>query len=157
MKPDIDTTSSVSILGDRKITQSNNIAAVFLLRNDGAALLQLRDDKPSLRNAAKWVPPGGAVESCETLEMAAKRELREETDYDCHEIYWLTSFEDQVIGWPSYTLSVFWGPYDGVQPVHCHEGQDLRFVRRQQVSQYDIPSRLLPLWDQALKKAKIKV
>ena len=141
----------------KKIIQSNNIAAVFLLRKDGAALLQLRDDKPGLRNASKWVPPGGAVEPGETLEAAAKRELREETGYCCHQLHWLTSFEDQVEGWPPYTLSIFLGFYDGVQPVHCHEGQDLRFVERQQASQYDIPLPLLPLWDQALKEAKIIV
>jgi len=151
-KPDIGKNNSES--EDEKIIQSNNIAAVFLLKKDGAALLQLRDDKPGLRHPAKWVPPGGGVEAGETLEMAAKREFLEETDYDCHELYWLTSFKDQVAGWPPYTLSVFWGIYDGVQPVCCHEGQELKFVKRQHASQYDIPPRLLPLWDHAIESAK---
>ena len=35
------------------------VSAVILLRDDGAALMQHRDDKPGLRNAGMWVPPGG--------------------------------------------------------------------------------------------------
>ena len=65
------------------------------------------------------------------------------------------SFEDEVEGWPPYTLTVFWGAYDGKQAVRCREGQDLRFVRREDAPRYDIPPQLLPLWDQALAKAGI--
>ena len=157
MKPNENTIKFNFDAQNEKIIQSDNIAAVFLLRKDGAALLQLRDDKPGLREAGKWVPPGGGVESGETLEMAAKREFFEETDYDCHCLHWLTSFENKVEGWPPYTLSFFWQIYDGVQSFHCYEGQDLQFVKRQQASQYDIPLQLLPLWDQILKEAKITV
>jgi len=154
LKADEDTRNDNRSFQEEKLLQSNNIAAVFLLRTDGAALLQLRDDKPGLRHAAKWVPPGGGVESGETLEMAAKRELCEETEYFCSEIHWLISFEDQVKGWPPYTLSIFWGIYDGNQSVQCHEGQDLQFVKRQDAPAYDIPPQLLPLWDHAIEAAK---
>lgn len=137
--------------------QSSNIAAVFLLRADGAALLQLRDDKPGLRNAAKWVPPGGGVEDCECLMEAAARELLEETEYTSRDLNWLVTFEDKVEGWLPYTLSVFWEIYDEAQTVCCHEGQDLQFVKRQRADLYDIPPQLLSLWDQALGQAEIVI
>ena len=139
---------------DEKIIQSNNIATVFLLRKDGGALLQLRDNKPGLREAGRWVPPGGGIELGESAEVAAQRELLEETEYDCDELHFLTSFEQQIEGWSPYKLSVFWGIYDGKQSVQCHEGQDLRFVKRQHAPQYKISTKLLYLWDQALKDAK---
>jgi hypothetical protein len=36
------------------------VCGVVLLRADGAALLQLRDDKPEIRDPGIWVFPGGA-------------------------------------------------------------------------------------------------
>ena len=33
------------------------VAAVFLLRDDGAVLLQHRDDKPDISHPGQWVPP----------------------------------------------------------------------------------------------------
>jgi 8-oxo-dGTP pyrophosphatase MutT (NUDIX family) len=138
--------------GDARIIQSKTVAAVFLLRDDGAALLQHRDDKPELRNANKWVPPGGAVEPGESLEAAAKREMFEETEYSCDQLFWLKTFDDHVDGWPPYSLTVFWGIYDGQQALHCHEGQELKFVKRELASEYGVPVQLILLWDQALAK-----
>ncbi len=97
---------------------------------------------------------GGGIEPDESLEVAAKRELLEETEYNCDELHLLTSFDHQLEGWSPYKLSVFWGIYDGKQSLQCHEGQDLRFVERQHAPQYDISTKLLSLWDQALKDAK---
>ena len=59
----------------------DRVGAVFLLRKDGAALLQLRDEKPGLRHAGKWVPPGGHAEDWEKIEDCASREFYEETNY----------------------------------------------------------------------------
>ena len=36
----------------------DRVSTVFLLREDGSALLQLRDVKPGLRHSGMWVPPG---------------------------------------------------------------------------------------------------
>ena len=125
-----------------------------MLREDGAALLQLRDCKEGLRNAGMWVPPGGHAEPDETMEMCARREFFEETDYNCSDLKWLTDFEDFVEGWPPYQLTVFWDCYDGVQQTCCNEGQDLEFIRREDARSYDIPQYLLNIWDMALYAAK---
>ena len=124
------------------------------MREDGAALLQLRDNKEGLRNAGMWVPPGGHAEPGETIEMCARRELREETDYDCSDLHWLLEFEDHVEGWPPYTLTVFLAYYDGVQQVRCREGQALQFVERHLARSYPIPSYLIEIWDLAIAVSK---
>ena len=133
---------------------TDRIGAVILLRKDGAALLQLRDDKEGLRNAGMWVPPGGHAELGETIEMCAQREFLEETDYNCPNFQWLTEFEDHVEGWPPYQITVFWACYDGVQKTRCNEGQALKFVRRSDASSYNIPVYLMRIWDMALRAEK---
>ena len=66
----------------------DRVGAVFLLRsNDGASLLQLRDDKPGLRHARQWVPPGGHAKFEEEIDACARREFLEETGYNCTHLY----------------------------------------------------------------------
>ena len=135
---------------------TDRIAAGMLLRGDGAALLQLRDDKVGLRNAGKWVPPGGHVEPNERIEICARRELLEETDYDSASLEWLTELEDHVKGWPPYQLTVFWAYYDGIQRTRCNEGQGLKFIQREDASLYNILFYLINIWDMALRAARGK-
>ena len=135
--------------------QSSTIAAVFLFRDDGAALLQLRDNKPDLRNAGMWVPPGGGLEENESLIECAYREFFEETAYRCSELSWLASIEDLVEGWPEYHLTIYWGIYDEQQHFRCQEGQDLKFVMREEAEKYQVPKKIIPLWDLALEDANI--
>jgi len=129
---------------------ADRVAAVLLLRRDGAALLQHRDDKPGLRNAGMWVPPGGHAEPGESMIDCARRELREEAEYDATDLRFLLSFDDTVEGWPTYHLTFFWCWYDGIQRVACHEGQALGFVERSTVINYQIPAYLINVWDAAL-------
>jgi ADP-ribose pyrophosphatase YjhB (NUDIX family) len=126
--------------------ESNRVAALILLRSDGAALLQHRDDKPGLRHAGMWTPPGGHCNPGEPPEHCARREFLEETAYKCAELRWLTSVLDD-----HERLDVFWGCYDGVSPLTCLEGQALRFVPRQEVGAYPIPEYLVAIWDLALR------
>ena len=108
------------------------------------------DDKPGLRDAGKWVPPGGHLDDGETLEDCARRELREETAYNAHVLHCLSSFlNGQNTNWPPYILTIFWTRYDGTQPVRCLEGQALQFIRRAEADRYDIPSYLVCEWDAA--------
>jgi 8-oxo-dGTP diphosphatase len=52
--------------------------SALLVNAKGQLLLQLRDDKPSLRHGNHWATFGGAVDPGETLGAALNRELREE-------------------------------------------------------------------------------
>src|SRR5262245_35654717 len=89
------------------------VAAVVLLRDDGAALMQHRDDKPGLRHAGMWVPPGGHCEPGESARVCARREFLEETGYRCGGLHWLTTLVDrQGEGWPDYQLVGYWAEYD---------------------------------------------
>lgn len=128
------------------------VGAVFLLREDGAALLQMRDDKPGLRNAAMLVPPGGHADPGEDIEACARREFAEETEYVCGELRRLCSFVDEVPGWPPYELTVFWARYDGRQKYACREGQWLEFVRRDDGAAHRTPPYLAELWDRAWRE-----
>ena len=131
------------------------VVAVVLLRDDGAALLQLRDDNPGLRHGGMWVMPGGHREGAESLEETGRREFLEETGYRCSELHWLLAFDnDHDRGWPTYRLAVFWGRYDGRQSVRCLEGQALKFVERQAVSSLPMPDYLIKIWDAAIAASR---
>ena len=131
--------------------ENKRVAAVFLLRDDGALLLQHRDDKPGLPLADRWAPPGGHCEEGEAIELCARREFREETGYDCAELNLLDSFmDDNVEGVPAYPLTAFWTRYDGVQRVETREGQAMKFIERDRASSYDIPQYLIDLWERAI-------
>lgn len=113
--------------------------------------MQHRDDKPGLRDAGKWVPPGGHRDEGEELVSCARRELEEETDYRCSELKLLTTLKPATVEeWPGCELYIYVTSYDGVQPVTCREGQALKFVKREEACYYPIPRVLLTVWDQAL-------
>ncbi|OLE55870.1 MAG: hypothetical protein AUG51_01185 [Acidobacteria bacterium 13_1_20CM_3_53_8] len=138
--------------------ENKKVASIFLLRDDGALLLQHRDNKPGLPLAGKWAPPGGHCEAGEDMERCARRELREETGYDCARLNLLGSFiDDNVENHPAYPLTVFWARYDGVQTLQCLEGQAVEFVEREQVSDYEIPKYLIRIWDQAIAALRKQV
>lgn len=127
------------------------VGAIFLLRADGAALLQHRDDIPGLPHAGLWVPPGGHCEDGESLERCARREFEEETTYRCGELTWLATFDNLVVeDRAPFDLGVYWAVYDGVQTVRCLEGQALEFVERNAAVGYPIPGYLVDLWDRVL-------
>ncbi len=128
------------------------VTSILLLREDGSALLQLRDDKPGLTHAGKWGWPGGHCEPGESMEKSARRELEEETGYACRDLHLAAVIENFQLCEtdPPCRLAVFWTCYDGRQPVECLEGQVVRFVSRQDAETYSMPRCLFPIWDQAL-------
>jgi 8-oxo-dGTP pyrophosphatase MutT (NUDIX family) len=132
-------------------------AGVVLLRSDGAALLQLRDDKPGLSAPGHWVFPGGGCECDESFADCARREFHEETGYACAALHPLTEFAYECPDVArSFWLSFWWCRYDGVSPVHCFEGQEVRFVPRSEAASLRIPDYLPGVWDLALAAAGVK-
>jgi 8-oxo-dGTP diphosphatase len=132
------------------------VCGVVLLRQDGAALLQLRDDKPHIEDPGIWVFPGGHVEPGETPEEGARREFSEETLYRCGELRELVRFSSQDLGYSGdYPIIFFWALFDGVQEIHCCEGQAVRFVLRNSALELPKRSYLLDVWDLALSASAI--
>jgi len=110
-------------------------ALLLLVRRDGAVLLQHRDNIPTIDYPGRWGIPGGAVEPGETPWQAAVREIREETSYriapkDLNLIVVRADDRNGVPVWRHY----FWAAYDGEQPVHCLEGQEMRWLFRDEAA-----------------------
>ena len=137
-------------------TKRRQVCGVVVLRDDGAALLQLRDDRPDIQDPAMWVFPGGHVEENESLEAGARRELREETDYQCGEVCPVAAYLGEEIGYRSdFQISFFWCPFDARQKVVCREGQRLNFVLRSELDSLPAPHYLGQVWDLALAASGI--
>jgi ADP-ribose pyrophosphatase YjhB (NUDIX family) len=132
----------------------DKVAAIWVLRRDGTALLQHRDEKPGLRHAGLWVPPGGHADPGESMSDCARRELREETEYDALDLRFLMAVDRNYEDGAAYRVTYFWCWYDEVQSVVCHEGQALAFVDRSAAASYPIPIHIFEGWDAALAASR---
>jgi 8-oxo-dGTP pyrophosphatase MutT (NUDIX family) len=127
------------------------VAGVVLLRGDGAALLQLRDDIPTIQDPGIWVVPGGHIESGETAAEGACREFLEETCYRCANARLLTLLSSAEAGYEGdFDLVFFWDLYDGAQRIECREGQALEFIGRLEAEYIPRRDYLTRVWDMAL-------
>jgi 8-oxo-dGTP pyrophosphatase MutT (NUDIX family) len=126
-----------------------------LLRADGAALLQHRDEKPGLSAPGQWVFPGGHCEGDESRAECARREFLEETGYNCSDLRPLTEVNHICSDTGrAIRLSFWWSRYDGVSPISCFEGQEVRFIPRAEGPKHPIPDYLPAVWDMALAEEK---
>ena len=134
-----------------------HVCGVVLLREDGAALLQHRDDIPGIADPGMWVFPGGHREGSETPEAAARREFVEETRYQCGELHRLNTIQGADWGYRQpFQLEFFWGRFDGVQSYECLEGQEVRFVKFDDAQALSCPQYLREIWALALKVSGIE-
>ena len=138
-------------------TMTTPVCGVVLLREDGAALLQLRDDRPDIQDPGIWVFPGGHLEPGETPEVGALREFLEETCYPCEQLQPLVFFEAGAVGYPGhYQIFFFWTILTRQHQIECREGQELRFVRRDEVGTLPHREYLTRVWDMALTASGIQ-
>jgi 8-oxo-dGTP pyrophosphatase MutT (NUDIX family) len=136
-------------------TSIRQVVGVVLLRDDGAALLQHRDNISIISDPGLWVFPGGHLNRGETPRDGAAREMEEETCYRCHNLRPLTRLAIE-----EGTLLFFWENYDGQQRLACREGQGLKFVDRQTVESLPKQPYLTEVFDLALaaqKQANVRV
>ena len=127
------------------------VVGVVLLRKDHSALLQHRDDIPSIADPGLWVFPGGHADLGETLREAAIRELEEETRYRSNNLKPLITFHSRDLGYSEgFQIVFFWDMYDEVQTVECREGQALKFISREAADLLPRRDYLTRLWDLAL-------
>ena len=131
------------------------VAVIVLLRGDGAALLQHRDDKRGLPLAGRWVPPGGHCEPGESSEDCARREFAEETAYRLGEDLHLLLRYDNDTPEELCRHTVYWAMYDDKQTPRCLEGQELRFIEREHAVAFAVPEYLVRMWDAAIAAAAI--
>jgi len=131
----------------------NKVAAIWVLRRDGTALLQHRDNKPGLKDAGLWVPPGGHAESGESMLDCARRELQEETEYEALDLSYFKSRDHFFDDGETHRVSYFWCWYDETQTVVCHEGQGLEFINRSAAAEYPMPLYMSGIWDAAIAAA----
>jgi 8-oxo-dGTP pyrophosphatase MutT (NUDIX family) len=130
-------------------TSIHQVVGVVLLRDDGAALLQHRDNISTISDPGLWVFPGGHLKWGETSREGAAREMEEETCYRCQNLRPLIRLPID-----GATLLFFWENYDGQQPVACREGQALEFVDRRNVEFLPKQSYLTEVFDLALAAQK---
>ncbi|MBH61928.1 MAG: 8-oxo-dGTP diphosphatase MutT [Alphaproteobacteria bacterium] len=119
------------------------VTAVALVDVDGRVLLAQRPaGKPM---AGLWEFPGGKVQEGETPEVALIRELGEELGIDVTETclapftFASHTYDDFHLLMPLFVCRI----WEGV--VTAREGQELKWVRPQDMSDYDMPPADVPL------------
>jgi 8-oxo-dGTP diphosphatase len=107
----------------------HRVTVGVILRNaEGAILLQLRDDIPTIADPGCWAVPGGAQDPGESYEAAARREMLEETGYTVGDLELVCERDlDRGNGVVEHQV-FFLSEYDGVQALECYEGQKIEFM-----------------------------
>ena len=119
------------------------VAAVALVDPDGRVLLAQRPDGKSM--AGLWEFPGGKVEPDETPEDALIRELKEELDIETWDSclaplsFASHSYDDFHLLMPLFVCR----KWNGI--VRGAEGQNLKWVRANQLRDYPMPPADIPL------------
>lgn len=104
-------------------------AGVVLVNENGEVLMQHREDKPTIFWPDHWGYPAGSVEDNEDFELAARRELKEETGYTPEILYPLVEEDYVRTDGETVRRHIFWTMYDNKQEIQCNEGLEMKFLK----------------------------
>jgi ADP-ribose pyrophosphatase YjhB (NUDIX family) len=125
---------------------------MLLRKNDGALLLQHRDNIKKIRYPNMWGTPGGHVKSNETYIKCAKREMLEETGYKMKKLNYFKTFIDQFEeNFEVRKVKLYWDIYDNIQDISCNEGQEMRFILPKEIPKIKIVKIVFESWKSLLK------
>jgi 8-oxo-dGTP pyrophosphatase MutT (NUDIX family) len=109
-------------------------AGVILINKKGGILMQHRDDKPGIINPGYWAYIAGQIEDGdENYEQTAKRELKEETGYVAEQLYPLLEEDYVRTDGVKTRRHIFWAVYDDRQKISCFEGQEIVFLKLEEL------------------------
>lgn len=110
-------------------------SAAIILISEGKALVQLRDNSDKIAYPNHWgFAGGGRVEKDETFLQAAQRELKEETGYISKNPTKLMSDRYTLPDGKKVNTVRFFEVYDGIQKLNCNEGQEIKFMSLEEMS-----------------------
>ena len=113
--------------------------AIIVLNDRYEVLLQLRDTNPNISFANSWTLPGGVVESNETPEQAARRELAEETGIYVNLSNWKVYKRKPQNRKFSIEQHVYRGKtQQEINEMTLGEGQALQFFKQEELSALSI-------------------
>jgi len=118
-----------------------HVAVGVIKDNSGNILISLRHDKA--HQGGLWEFPGGKVEVGESVKQALKRELQEELDISVEKLSPLIQIKHQYtdlnVLLDVWTVTDFSGKAKG-----C-EGQEIKWVKHNELSDYDFPEANIPI------------
>ncbi len=118
-----------------------HVAAGVILSPEGQILLALRPK--TVHQGGLWEFPGGKVEADEIVEQALIRELQEElaiTVTACEPLVEVShDYTDKSVLLDVWIVSAFTGEPKG------NEGQQVRWVKPEQLAEYDFPEANVPI------------
>ena len=111
--------------------------SIILENREGEVLLLLRDNKSTIMYPNHWTLVGGKVEDCETPEMAAHRELEEETGLKMDLSFWKRYDREHLLF--IVDQYIYTGKVDmSRDALVLGEGQDLQFFKPAEVKHLKI-------------------
>jgi 8-oxo-dGTP diphosphatase len=124
-----------------KLSKLLHVAVGVIKNQQGNVLISLRHQ--SVHQGGLWEFPGGKVEKGESVKQALIRELKEELDISIQELMPLIKinhhYTDLDVLLDVWTVSLFSG-----EPKGC-EGQKIKWVSPEHLSQYPFPAANIPI------------